>query len=292
MNPPAWAKDAQALMDLAVETDWSAQGAMREINGRILAFWQEHGDTNLLRTMCEWAEDARHHTGYEPRDGAAKPSFEPHDANGDPVPLDAVPAGQLWAARFVAAWFGKDVAEQQGLVDALRSQFTNEDYSAAILHTLRLTSEMVRTGQGVRDRPAPEPAWASQADALFDAAVADRWRGGDGVMSLLERFAAEHGTPAVIGAMKGWCRRVHHLVAADHVGKPAFPGWTSEAGEELTADDVPAGPRWAGRFVAAMWNDDGEQARALLASIRTSEQLTVNVIETLKATSGLVPGRS
>jgi hypothetical protein len=291
MNPPAWAPDAEALMDAAVDADWSNRDAMAEINLQVMGFWQKHGETNLLRAMCEWAEDARHQTGYEPRDGAAKPSFEPHDQNGDPVPLEAVPAGQLWAARFVAAWFGKDTAEQQDLVDTLRSNFTNEDYSAAILHTLRLTSEMVSTGQGVRDRPASGPAWAAQADELFDAAVQDRWRGSDGVMTLLERFVAEHGNPAVVGAMKGWCRRARDTVAAGR-DEPAFPGWKSDTGVELSADDVPAGPRWAGRFVAAVWNGDEEQTRALLGSIRTNEQLTVNVIETLKATTGLVTTRN
>jgi hypothetical protein len=39
-----------------------------------------------------------------------------------------------------------------------------------------------------------------------------------------------------------------------------------------------------------MWNDD-EHTQALLGSIRTSDQLTVNVIEMLKATTSMVPGR-
>lgn len=39
----------------------------------------------------------------------------------------------MWAARFVAAGVGKNLEERLALVDTLRSEFSDEDYSAAIL---------------------------------------------------------------------------------------------------------------------------------------------------------------
>jgi hypothetical protein len=44
-------------------------------------------------------------------------------------------------------------------------------------------------------------------------------------------FATEHDTPAVVGAMKGWCRRAGDLVAVGRE-EPVFPVWTLESGAD------------------------------------------------------------
>ncbi|SEP53595.1 hypothetical protein SAMN04489732_12920 [Amycolatopsis saalfeldensis] len=291
MNPPKWATDAQALMDAAVRMDWSrGPAAVDEISRLIAAFTRDHGN-QLLVALREWVDHAKFETGFEPHDGQ-KPSLEPIDVStGATLSLDAVPAGMLWAGRFLAAGFGDDREEQRALIDTLCSDlFPEQDFRDAVVATLRLSAEMVRTGLGPQDTTVPEAAWAPEARTLFAAAAREHWHGPDGALELLQRFSTEHGTPAVIGAMKGWCRQARGLIANDVPGEPAYPGWRSTStDDELAADEVPPAARWAGRFIAAVWNDDEDQARALLGSLRSSAELTECVIETLKTATAFVP---
>jgi hypothetical protein len=293
MTPPEWAREAEALMERAVATDWSSEPDVQSVKNQIGVFYQRHGEKLLATAVCEWVDHARHETGYEPVEGSTL-NFEPHDGAGRPVPHDQVPPGLLWAARFVTARLGDDLDQQTSLMDMLRSPlFPPEDFSAAITTALRLTSTMIRTGHGVQDRTPPEPAWAADATAVFDAAAASRWNGPEGALALLQQFATTYGTATVVNAMKGWCRHVRTVYAPGSAvaAAPAAPGWrTTDTGVELPVDEVPAGPRWAGRFMAAVCNDDADQVAALLQVPRTTEKFTECVVETLIAASSLVGG--
>lgn len=291
MNPPKWAADAEALMDAGVRMDWSrGPAAVEEICSLIAAFTRDHGN-QLLVALGEWVDHAKFETGFEPH-GGQKPSFEPIDlTTGATLPLDAVPIGTLWAGRFLAARFGGDREEQRALLDTLCSDlFPAQDFRDAVVATLRLSAEMVRTGRGPQSTTVPEAAWAPEARTLFATVAREHWQGQDGALELLQRFSTEHGTPAMIGAMTGWCRQARGLIG-EVPDEPAYPGWRAAGGDdELAADEVPPAARWAGRFIAAVWNDDEDQTRALLGSLRSSAELTECVIETLKAATAFVSG--
>jgi hypothetical protein len=98
----------------------------------------------------------------------------------------------------------------------------------------------------------------------------------------VNQIAEQHGSDGVIGAMALWAEAVVGMTWGEFKREDVTLSMLNVAcGHVHEIDDVPYGPRWAGRWVAAVAARDENNAQALLHTAAADERVEECVMATL-----------